>query len=145
MTTKKQQPNLHPENLHVPSSAEARENGRKGGIASGKARRLKGVFKKLEKIVGDLNAPDKVNQILKQKFEFDKDLSNRAAAVFAQYAKALGGDTAAYKALRDSSDETEQEQERITYQIVVSDPKLKAAMEHAEKYGLNPLNDGADD
>ena len=38
------------QNLRVPTSSEARENGKKGGIASGKARREK---KTVQKILGD--------------------------------------------------------------------------------------------
>ena len=42
------------QNLRVPTSAEARENGRKGGIASGKARKEKATMKAmLEKLLDE--------------------------------------------------------------------------------------------
>lgn len=49
------------DNLRVPTSAEARENGRKGGIASGKARRDKKAMR--ETLEALLNMPMKVGDV----------------------------------------------------------------------------------
>lgn len=136
MITKKQ-PNLHPENLkpfNTRSVAEARENGKKGGIASGKARRLKSSLRELVQQIGDFDAPEQVNQILKDKFGIDCDLSLNAAAVLAQYAKALNGDTAAYKALRDS-DDTDKEN-KLQINLVVSG-ETKEILERAKREGID--------
>ena len=47
---------LNIQNLKVPTSEEARENGRKGGIASGKARKEKATMKKtLEMLLDETN------------------------------------------------------------------------------------------
>lgn len=44
----------NPQNLRVPTSEEARKNGKKGGIASGKARRAKRSMREYAQMYGEL-------------------------------------------------------------------------------------------
>lgn len=70
------------QNLKVPTSEEAREYGRKGGIASGKARAIRKTFK--ETINGELD---------------DKTMS---ALIKAMINQAKKGNTKAFEILRDT-------------------------------------------
>lgn len=79
--------NLIPANKR--SKSEARANSRKGGIASGKARREKAEFKKLIEIA------------LEQ--EYKDGMTNAEALVLSMLTKALEGDTKAFEILRDTA------------------------------------------
>ena len=79
--------NLIPANRR--SKSEARANSRKGGIASGKARREKAEFKKLIEIA------------LEQ--EYKDGMTNAEALVLSMLTKALEGDTKAFEILRDTA------------------------------------------
>lgn len=85
------------QNLRVPTSEEAREIGRKGGIASGEARRRKRTLREIMEIYGQLpkNA--------------DSGMSNDEAIVIAQYALATDkdakGSTQAAAFIRDTKGE----------------------------------------
>lgn len=70
------------QNLKVPTSEEARRNGRKGGIASGKARRVRKTFK--EAINGELT---------------DTTMKQLITAMIKQ---AKNGNTKAFEILRDT-------------------------------------------
>ena len=79
--------NLIPANKR--SKSEARANSRKGGIASGKARREKAEFRKLIEIA------------LEQ--EYKDGMTNAEALVLSMLTKALEGDTKAFEILRDTA------------------------------------------
>ena len=79
--------NLIPANKR--SKSEARANSRKGGIASGKARREKAEFKKLIEIA--------LNE------EYKEGMTNAEALVLSMLTKALEGDTKAFEILRDTA------------------------------------------
>jgi hypothetical protein len=78
------------ENLKVPTSEQAREYGRKGGKASGEARRRKKELKELLEIA--LSQPCKDNP----------DIDNWTAMTLALLKKAKSGDTKAYEVVRDT-------------------------------------------
>lgn len=78
------------ENLKVPTSEQAREYGRKGGKASGEARRRKKELKELLEIA------------LSQPCEENPDMDNWTAVTVALLNKAKGGDTKAYEVMRDT-------------------------------------------
>lgn len=71
------------ENLKVPTSSEARENGRKGGIASGEARRKRKTLKE---------------ELLLLLSEGDTQYSVTLALI----EKAMSGDTKAFEIIRDT-------------------------------------------
>ncbi len=80
-------------NLKVPTSEEARINGRKGGIASGKARAVRKTFK--EAINSELN---------------DAELKKLIKAMIKQ---AKSGNTKAFEILRDTVGEKPVEKQEI--------------------------------
>lgn len=82
------------QNLRVPSSEEAREIGRKGGIASGEARRRKRTLREIMEVYGSI-----ANVI-------EPALTNDERVVIEQYNKAIAkGDTAAAAFIRDTKGE----------------------------------------
>ncbi len=100
---------MNDENLKVLTPKEAREQGRKGGIASGKARREKKAMKELLNDILDLPLKDGKTDEIKSLEEIEgkklngKNVTVEQAMIFMQVLKALKGDTTAFIALRDTS------------------------------------------
>lgn len=88
-------PKGNPETLKVPTSDEARKNGAKGGIASGKARREKKRLRELAQMILDEEITDKATgQVMTQ----------GEAALRVQARKAImDGDVKALAFLRDTA------------------------------------------
>ena len=85
------------------SKEEAKEMGRKGGIASGKARREKKLIKDSIELLLDLPIKNsKIKQQLKELGIDEDEMNNQTAMVIAIYQKALKGDVQAFNTLRDS-------------------------------------------
>ena len=85
------------------SKEEVREIGRKGGIASGKARKEKKLFK--EQIELLLSLPLKEEETIKQieMLGIDTDnIDNQMAMIIAMWQKAIKGDVQAFNTLRDT-------------------------------------------
>ena len=95
------------DNLKTPSSAEARSNGRKGGIASGKKRREKKAMK--DTLADLLSMPLKdgksadVETIKNLAALKGKNITVQEAIMLAQIQKAMKGDTKAAEYIRDTS------------------------------------------
>ncbi len=94
------------DNLTTPSTEEARERGRKGGIASGKARREKKLMREtLDNLLsmplkdGELADVDDIRSFAAIK---GKNISVQEAIVIAQIQKAMKGDTRAAEYVRDT-------------------------------------------
>lgn len=89
------------ENLRTPTPSEARELGRKGGKASGKARRRKKELKELLELA------------LSQPSDANADEDNYTAITAALVLKAIQGDTKAYEVIRDTLGQKPVEQSQI--------------------------------
>ena len=95
------------DNLKTPSSAEARSNGRKGGIASGKARRDKKAMK--DTLTDLLSMPLEsgesvdIEDIKNLAALNGKNITVQEAIMLAQIQKAINGDTKAAEYVRDTS------------------------------------------
>ena len=95
------------DNLKIPTSEEARRNGKKGGIASGKARRRKKAMRERLEIL--LNMPIKAGKIkdIEEIKNFaaleGKNITVEDALMIIQIQKALTGDTTAAAFIRDTS------------------------------------------
>lgn len=76
------------------SESEARENSRKGGIASGEARRKKRDLKLAMQALLEAEIKDK---------KTGETMSGAEAIALAQYRKALKGDAKAFELIRDTS------------------------------------------
>lgn len=125
--------NLIPNSERSPE--EVRENGRKGGIASGKARRRKKLIKEqLELLLSlplkDENAKRKLKQI-----GIDADnLDNQMAMVIAIWNKALKGDIQAFNSIRDSVGEKPKDVvENINYTNEEAEKYKKLSIEELKK------------
>lgn len=81
--------NLRPGSMQ--SKSEVRENGRKGGIASGQARRRKKTLSELAKMIADNPAPDSTRTKLAKMGISDEDANNNAVVAASIYAKAIKG------------------------------------------------------
>ena len=85
------------------SKEEAVEMGRKGGIASGKARKEKKLIKdSIELLLGLPIKSNKTKEQLRQLGIEEDEMNNQTAMVIAIYQKALKGDVSAFNTLRDS-------------------------------------------
>lgn len=97
------------DNLRTPTAEEARERGKKGGIASAKARAEKKQLKELLELA--LSQPSNI---------VDGE-DNYTAITAALVNKAIQGDTKAYEVIRDTLGQkpTEQQQMDLTAKIEV--------------------------
>ena len=91
----------NPSNLIVPTSEQASENGRKGGIASGEARRAKKNMKQMAKMLMEMPVVGETNkQNLKNFGVQSEDQNYNTAIVVRLMQKALlEGDTGAIRLL----------------------------------------------
>lgn len=88
------------QNLRVPTSEEAREIGRKGGIASGKARREKKTLAQIGDMIGALDIKSEKNRaILREAGITDEDMINDVGMMFRLNLKAQQGDPRAIELL----------------------------------------------
>lgn len=86
------------DNLRTPTTEQARERGRKGGIASAKARAEKKQLKELLELA------------LSQPSEIVEGEDNYTAITAALVQKAIQGDTKAYEVIRDTLGQKPKEQ-----------------------------------
>ena len=80
-------------NLRVPTSSEARENGKKGGIASGEARRAKKSLREAMQILMDADLTGKDG----------KSMTGTEAMAAKAFQAALKGDWKAWELVRDTA------------------------------------------
>ena len=81
------------QNLRVPTSSEARENGKKGGIASGEARRAKKSLREAMQILMDADFTGKDG----------KTMTGTDAMAAKAFQAALKGDWKAWELVRDTA------------------------------------------
>lgn len=125
------------QNLKVPSSKEARENGKKGGVASGKARRKKANLKKAFETI--LQAEVASPNVKKQLEELGFDSTNEMALAMVMMQKAMKGNVRAFEQIskltttdaKDSLDKKEQK-ERIKA-LELENEKRKITLEGGAK------------
>lgn len=80
-------------NLRVPTSEEARRYGRKGGIASGKARQRKKNMKESFETLFAMQANEKyIKAFKKQGFDLPEDVTNEQLLTMAMFARSIAGD-----------------------------------------------------
>ena len=81
------------QNLRVPTSSEARENGKKGGIASGEARRAKKSLREAMQVLMDADLTGKDG----------KTMTGTEAMAARAFQAALKGDWKAWELVRDTA------------------------------------------
>lgn len=109
------------QNLRVPTTEEAREIGRKGGIASGEARRAKRDFREAM-----LDALSELVDRRNDKGDVVAKITAQQAICLKQIAKALKGDTTAAKFCVEVSAEKQKQQNLGGFRFVIEsgDDKL---------------------
>ena len=94
------------QNLKTPSTEEARRRGKKGGIASGKARREKKLFRETLESLLTMPMKDGKNASVDDIKNFagikGANISVQEAILIAQIQKAMKGDTRAAEYVRDT-------------------------------------------
>lgn len=111
------------QNLKVPSSEEARELGRKGGIASGKARRRKADLKRAFNTILKADVANK--NISKQLEALGFEATNEMALAMVMMQKAMKGNVKAFEQIarlvaidtKDSLDRKEQRERIVSIQL----------------------------
>lgn len=116
------------QNLRVPTSEEAREIGRKGGIASGKARREKKTLAQIGDMIGALNIKSEKNRaILRDAGITDEDMINDVGMMFRLNLKAQQGDPRAIELLSKLRGQFKEQisAEVVEYKPIVDLTKLR--------------------
>ena len=97
------------ENLRVPTSSEARINGKKGGIASGESRHRRKLLREC------------IDELLAREYTADgRTITGSEALAAALMKKAMKGDVKAFEALRDTAGEKPVERIEANTEIVVN-------------------------
>ena len=104
--------NLIPQSQRSPD--EVRENGRKGGKASGKARRAKVKMRKLVEMFAYLDVNEDVENKMRMLGIPDEGMLILMQSVVAIFNKANKGDVAAFNAIRDLLGEKPTEKQEIS-------------------------------
>ena len=133
------------ENL-IPNSArspeELRENGRKGGVASGKARQKKKLMKDLviEMLNSKIWSDELKAKILNVFPEMeDEKMQVQTAMIASQIQKAMKGDTKAFEVMRDTAG-----QKPVEQQVVGFDETNKLVIDLDDEDGADDNNDEFD-
>ena len=95
---------MNEQNLKVPTSEQAREYGRKGGLASAKKKKERKAFKENLEMLLQMPAPEvAVNQIRKQMPKIkNKDLNCQNAVLVGMVLAAIKGNVKAAEMIRDT-------------------------------------------
>lgn len=120
-------------NLKVPTSTEARENGRKGGVASGEARRRKRDMRESFEALFAMQASDKYkNAFRKQGMEVPDNVTNEQILALSMTAKAIAGDARMASLILDVLGEKQ------------SDVLKRKELEFKERQAMDTRNDALD-
>lgn len=134
------------QNLRVPSSEEARELGRKGGIASGKARRRKADLKRAFNTI--LKADVANENISKQLEALGFEATNEMALAMVMMQKAMKGNVKAFEQIarlvaidtKDSLDRKEQRERIVAIQLENERRKEQLDSNGVEGTSINIIN-----
>lgn len=134
------------QNLRVPSSEEARELGRKGGIASGKARRRKADLKRAFNTI--LKADVANENISKQLEALGFEATNEMALAMVVMQKAMKGNVKAFEQIarlvaidtKDSLDRKEQRERIVSIQLENERRKEQLEGSGGEGTNINIIN-----
>ena len=93
---------MNKKNLVTLSPSEARENGHKGGVKSGEARRRKRSLKEaMQHMLHEAEIDEDVRKMLAKEGIDERDFTHTIAITRSLIAKAEAGDVSAYNAIRD--------------------------------------------
>lgn len=90
------------DNLRVPTSEQAREYGRRGGLASAAKQREKKTLRELAEMIGSMQVRNQKTRAIMEAAGFDADqMTNDAAMMMGLQLKAQNGDATAAKLLAE--------------------------------------------
>ena len=115
------------QNLKIPTSEQAREYGKRGGIASAKKKKERKAFKESLELLLQMKAPEiAVAQIKRQMPKIkDKDLNCQNAVLIGMVLAAIKGNVKAAEMIRDTIGEKPVEQVKNTNtNINIEDEKI---------------------
>ena len=122
------------------SGRNAVENGRKGGIASGIAKREKKSLRSTIETLLEYRPTEKELEYLRDHgIDVDDDATYRTAVAFAIINKAVKGNTRAFEMLRDTIGE------KPTEKVEVTKPTSETVAEMEEFFGRKEKSDSSDD
>ena len=131
--------NIRPYGFDQRSAEEARESGRKGGVASGESRRKAKTLAEAMKRVAflDLTEEERIEE-LKRMGVSDDDMTIAVASAMAVVKKAMSGDVSAFNAIRDiigekPTDRTQADMDvRMKIEYIDSNQELAHSEEEVE-------------
>ena len=130
------------ENLRVPTSEEARENGRKGGLASAESKRYK---KNLQNLANALLEADHLDPEMNATLEaMGLEKSNGAAMLTALFQKAMSGKKGSEQAARFLRD-TSGQAPKVVAQIVTTEGMTADDLRNMSDEELRAMLDQADE
>ena len=130
------------ENLKVPTSEEARENGRKGGLASAKSKRYK---KNLQNLANALLEADHLDPEMNATLEaMGLEKSNGAAMLTALFQKVMSGKKGSEQAARFLRD-TSGQAPKVVAQIVTTEGMTADDLRNMSDEELRAMLDQADE
>ncbi|MCD8306359.1 MAG: hypothetical protein LUC49_06885 [Prevotella sp.] len=138
MVTEKQLANLKLRPFTSEQSRdEAATNGRKGGVASGKKRRLKGNLRKIVLAMGKLSAPASLNQQANELLGTDEEYSCNALSVISLYQEAWKGNIAAARMIAQLDGSLAEKPEQGAPRIILKvSSETKERLERAKREGI---------
>ena len=120
-------------NLHPSEYQLSQEEAKKGGIASGEARREKRKLKFLAEQFGELGVKGVRQQIMQELGIPDDQMTRKMQAVVGLYNRAAKGDAAAFNALRDLLGEKPTDKIEMTGSIVQQEFKILIVTDGGER------------
>ena len=116
------------------SGSKAAQAGRKGGIASGEARRAKRTFQDAARAVLDMPLENRgLDSMPSLKESEGRNMTVREAAVIALARKAIAGDFRAFETLRDTAGEKPTERVEVSQGIEQAEKEVAALIEKARQ------------
>ena len=97
-----------PQGKRISAGTDAKERGRKGGKASGRARSVKRSMRQWAEMMRDMPAPAETRA------EFGEELTQAGASVAAMYRASVGGDVRAFRAIAELLGELDTDAQRTS-------------------------------
>ena len=132
------------DNLHPSEYKLSQEEAKRGGIASGEARREKRKLKFLAEQFGELGVKGVQQQIMQELGIPDDQMTRKMQAVVGLYNRAAKGDAAAFNALRDLLGEKPTDKIEMTGEIVHHEFKILIATDGGERVKFPSSEDEVD-
>lgn len=117
---------MNDENLKPYTVESAKENGRKGGVASGKSKRIRKGFKTVvDDILSSPYTPDQISEKLLEIGFDEADITAEVVTSFVLVKKALNGDVKAFRTILEVTGELSPKKVNLSSDSLYIDEKVK--------------------